>query len=62
MTLWPQFAALKEIQKFNADLFFSRQFCTSRFSVPSLNLKTDRNLEISTKAGPLAKKEMHSMH
>ena len=35
------FAELKEIQK----LFFVHQFCTFRFSVLSLNLKNDENLE-----------------
>ena len=43
--------------KIYAETFLICQFCTSRFSVPSLNLKTDRNLEIGTQAGPLAKKQ-----
>ena len=45
------FAELIEGQNF----FLSHQFCTFRFSVPSLNLKTDRNLEIAPKPAPLQK-------
>ena len=39
--------------KRNSETFFSHQFCTFRFSVANLNLKTDRNLEVTPKPAHL---------